>query len=157
MKRLLVPPSISQLLIKHGIGTTGGLSHSLKVSLRLSAMLFTDDVINFISAMQRPVDSIFRKDLLFFRESNARLSASKRLTKVLKAAAVAEVYGFPDYAVELLSAAAESNPSGGEMLRLARDMVIQNFQPPQSVRHKVQRRLRRLLGIQQVEFPSLHY
>jgi len=96
-------------------------------------------------------------DLLFFRESNARLSASKRLTKVLKAAAVAEVYGFPDYAVELLSAAAESNPSGGEMLRLARDMVIQNFQPPQSVRHKVQQRLRRLLGIQQVEFPSLHY
>lgn len=96
-------------------------------------------------------------DLLLFKESNAWLGARNRLTKVLKAAAIAEVYGFPDYAVELLGATAELNPSEGGMLRLARDMVIQNFQPPQSVRHKVKQKLRRLLGIQQAEFPSLHY
>jgi FkbM family methyltransferase len=132
----------------------------------MSSLGFTLFDINVAAAWQRECvgsppllgkSQITGLDLLFFKESSALRSARKRLTKVLKMAAIAEVYGFPDYSVELMSAGAEFNLIGDETLTRFRAMVIQNFRAEKGARHKVKRKLHSLLGIQQIEFPSLHY
>lgn len=95
-------------------------------------------------------------DLLFFKEPATWLSRTNtnQLTKIIKAAAIAEVYGFPDYAIELLNAEIERSPDQADMLKSVRDTIIQNSQARSSFRQKLKRKLYR---IRIEDYPSLHY
>lgn len=95
-------------------------------------------------------------DLLFFKEPATWLSRTNtdQKTKIIKAAAIAEVYGFPDYAVELLNAEIERSPDKADMLKSVRDTIIQNSRTPLGFRQKLKRKLYR---IRIEDYPSLHY
>lgn len=96
-------------------------------------------------------------DLLFFKEPTVWLGQTKQLARTIKAAGISEVYGFPDYAVELLNAEAECSPKDTEILRSVKEIIVQNSEAQQCFSQKLKRKLQSLLGIRNVEFPSLHY
>lgn len=98
-------------------------------------------------------------DLLFFKEPAMWLSRTNtnQKTKIIKAAAIAEVYGFPDYAIELLNAEIERSPDKTEILKSVRDTIIQNSRTRLIFHQKLKRKLYILLGIRVEDYPSLHY
>jgi FkbM family methyltransferase len=87
-------------------------------------------------------------DLLFMRDPGP-LSPP---TAVLKAAAIAEVFGFPDFALELLLAA---NLSAGT-LSWAHDRILRNGAHRSRLRSKLATRALELLGHPRRPFAALH-
>ncbi len=96
-------------------------------------------------------------DLLFMREPVSQANAIDQPAKLIKAAAIAEVYGFVDYAVEILTRGIKNIPEHSSSLTVARDQILTNSNIRHSLGHKIKRRLSRYLGKPQQDFASLHY
>ena len=131
----------------------------------MAGMGFSLFDINVAAAWQRQTavtlkmfgkHQIIGLDLLFFKKRvMGGVSRTNQKTKVVKAVAIAEVYGFPDYAIELLSAEIKRSPDQAEMLKSVNDIIIQNSRTL-SFRQKLKRKLYSLLGIRIEDYPSLH-
>jgi len=92
-------------------------------------------------------------DLLFFKNTNHwDLREAKPLT-VIKAAGLFEVYGFPDYALELLDQAMACGVDPF-LLKKARQVVVECSRKQRNPFK--QGRLARLLGTSETDFASLH-
>jgi FkbM family methyltransferase len=97
-------------------------------------------------------------DFLFF---NKRLTldwlADKNGVKLAKAAAIADIFGFPDYAIELLSDAIQSMPEDKYFCSTATEIILADSKQRKTFFAKVKRKLGHLLGKRMEDFPSLHY
>lgn len=93
-------------------------------------------------------------DLLFFKSQPKGDSESD----LVKSAAIAEVYGFPDFALKLLNSAIQGRAlqSSSKLMEI-RAAIIRNSQLRGTLFNKVLRKARRILGLPTTEFPRLHY
>jgi len=121
--------------------------------------------ISIAAAWQRKIDKnikLFGKkqviglDLLFFKDTNKFVEGGKKLNKIIKAAAISDVYGFPDYALEILNSA-NNMDDGIETLKNIKDNIIGNSLKQNRFYRKSMRVLFKILGVKNYDFPSLHY
>lgn len=84
-------------------------------------------------------------DLLLFKEPDAAELADLSFIDLAKRAAISEAYGFPDFAIQLLSRASAVRPHDSVALRDLKDVVLRNAE--QNTRREFRRRrpLARLL------------
>jgi FkbM family methyltransferase len=69
-------------------------------------------------------------DLLFFKEPAVFATHPNPVVKLIKAAAIAELYGFPDYAIEILRHEAECKPQSAGLLNPVIQTIVKNAQTP---------------------------
>jgi FkbM family methyltransferase len=90
-------------------------------------------------------------DLLFLRDPRSTHQSGDAEVRMLKAAALAEVFGFPDYALELLDTVAIATWAPA-----AREAVLAGARGRRSLPARAQRLVRRLRGQTPGEFAPLH-
>jgi len=121
--------------------------------------------INIAAAWRRRIEKnlkLFGKrqviglDFLFFKDADKFIEGEKKLSKVIKAAAISDVYGFPGYALELLNSA-NSMDNGIKTLKNIKDNIIHNSLKQSRFYKKYIRALFKILGVKNYDFPSLHY
>jgi len=95
-------------------------------------------------------------NFLFFREPALWSERVNQPLKVIKAAAITEAFGFPDYSIALLEEHLSLNPDHAELFRQARDTIIKNsrisgrlIQHIRNILHKIQ------IVLEVLEYPSL--
>ena len=100
--------------------------------------------------LNRGKQQITGLDFLFFKDLRSS-SFFRDPGRLLICAAIAEIYGYPDYAVSLLAAG-----GGDAVLAEARRSIVQNAQRPSGIGARILRKLRKLAGYATIEYPSLH-
>jgi FkbM family methyltransferase len=94
-------------------------------------------------------------DLLFFRNCVPRSDVMSD-TKLFKAAAIADIYGFPDYALEILDSSKACAGDTASANRLREQILASSAkQQPPSGWQRIRRRFSR--STQREDFASLHY
>jgi len=96
-------------------------------------------------------------DLLFLKEAARPAREPGTALKAIKAAAIAEVYGYPEYAYELLTAARLRHSESAAVIEQLRDRLATNAQARKIPTSRFQQRWRRYFGEPVVpEFAPLH-
>lgn len=95
-------------------------------------------------------------DLLFIKDNFQALCADGRTDKAIIAAAIADMFGFPDAALDLLEEAQSIFPEKAE-LESAASAISDIARRSNSLGQKIRRRVLRWLGSAEIAFPSLHY
>lgn len=96
-------------------------------------------------------------DLLFFKESTKTRNIFATFSKLIKAVAIAEVFGFPDYAVEIINENLNKFSKDRKALLKIKKIIIDNSLPKNLIYRKIKKSLYLALGIKLDEYPSLHY
>ncbi|MBU6431043.1 MAG: FkbM family methyltransferase [Patescibacteria group bacterium] len=123
--------------------------------------------INIAAAWQRKNSHIIKHrgkrqiiglDLLFFKTSSEK-SWFKDHTKLIKAVALSEVYGFPDYALELIETNKDNFKEHNELFDEIVSRIIKNPHKPtkDGIYKRLKRKMNHLLGSNTKDYPSLHY
>jgi FkbM family methyltransferase len=94
-------------------------------------------------------------DLLFLKHP-ARLPGAVGLPRVAKAAAIADAYGFPDFAVQILRDRQRERPAEAPDLTRASEQIIRAAHARQGTFQRIRRRLLRTLRRRGGDFASLH-
>src|SRR6185312_5917081 len=68
-------------------------------------------------------------DFLFFKDPPVWGDTPPTPAKIAKAAAIAELYGFPDFALEILDAYQRMNPAAGQVLASLRHQITLSTEP----------------------------
>jgi FkbM family methyltransferase len=89
----------------------------------------------------RGKQQIIGLDMLFFKRPTAHPDAGESARRSITAAAIADVYGFHDYAIQLLEEEATRNPEHVANLQSARDFIWNIGHPPEPPRPSLARRL----------------
>lgn len=122
--------------------------------------------INIAAAWQRQThvlnqlggkSQIIGLDFLFFKESTNSHNIFATFPKLIKAVAIAEVFGFPDYAVEIIDENLNKFPNDKNTLLEIKRNIIKNSRPKNLIYRKIKKCLYLVLGIKFEEYPSLHY
>lgn len=97
-------------------------------------------------------------DLLFLKTPSDK-SWFKDYTKLIKAIAVSEIYGFPDYALELIETHKNNFKEHIELFDKITDCIITNPHKPAKygIYKRLKRKMNHLLGSNTKDYPSLHY
>ncbi|GAB5539364.1 MAG: hypothetical protein Salg2KO_14670 [Salibacteraceae bacterium] len=89
--------------------------------------------------------SLVGLDLLFVRNSFEFGENQHTENKILKAAALAELYGFPDLAIQILDSITDSERQS--VIREARQIIIQNWKKkPQNMIFRIVRKILYMVG-----------
>lgn len=94
-------------------------------------------------------------DLLFVKDDLELLKASA--SKIIKAAAILDVYGFADAALAILREASERKVVSGSSIDVAFQHIEETGRAFFGMRERFKRRLARLLRVSRLDTPSLHY
>lgn len=122
--------------------------------------------INIAAAWQREIQKsgplvgksqIIGLDFLFLKEPKNFRNFFTSPTKLTKAAAIAEVYGFPDYALEIIEKNLKYFPKEKNTLLNLKEIITVNAKPGNLYYKKIKKLFYMLLGIKLEEYPSLHY
>lgn len=95
-------------------------------------------------------------DLLFLKNVDQLVTQSLPISKFTKLSAIAEIFGFPDYALEVLDSC-RGPAETTSMVDEARKIIIQNSNRRSSLSQRIIRKLGRLTGAKVEDYPSLHY
>lgn len=95
-------------------------------------------------------------DLLFIRDDAALLCGKKRVDKAIMAAAIADMFGFSDAAMDLLEDCQRLCPNNAALVTAA-EIIEHVARRSNSLGQKIRRRIMRWLGSAETPFPSLHY
>jgi FkbM family methyltransferase len=95
-------------------------------------------------------------DFLFLRDNVASSGSQAGLSKVIKAAAIADCFGFAGAALQFLDDAKPLYPVSPALVE-AFDRILSVARRQQTLRQRIGRRLDRLMGNAKRSSPSLHY
>jgi len=121
--------------------------------------------VNVAASWKLKSDQIFDKysknqiigmDLFFLKNSAQLLSSKLSEAKILKYAALAEVFGFPAYANEFLNKV-KGNRLDGDVIENAMGVLKNNYKGRNCWLEKIYNRVHSFLGTRRLEYPLLHY
>ncbi|MFA6294943.1 MAG: FkbM family methyltransferase [Candidatus Paceibacterota bacterium] len=94
-------------------------------------------------------------DLLFFKENPSKFYFSTH-TKLLKTVAIAEVFGYPDYALEMIQNNQSRFPDYLDLFENVKKQITINSRVKNKFLTRLNRKLFLLFGVKLDEYPSLH-
>jgi FkbM family methyltransferase len=126
---------------------------------------FTLFDVNVAAAWQRAVNGvntirgkpqIIGLDFLFVRDNAIELIEEGGLGKVIKAAAIADCFGFPGAALDMLGSAFLRHPHNAAVAE-AFDHILAIARQREGLLQRIRRRLARWVGRPEHSYPNLHY
>jgi FkbM family methyltransferase len=97
-------------------------------------------------------------DLLFFNEQKLKTwLAEKKFARVVKAAAIVDTYGFPDFSYEILQWASSQFPERQSVLADLKAILVRDSSSRRKLLHKIRKGIGRVIRRPHEDFPSLHY
>lgn len=96
-------------------------------------------------------------DLLFIKDNAAELFRTGGALKVLKAAAIADMFGYSAAALDMIDDALKLNKAPSSALTKAAKHIRAIAKRDNAFTNKIKRKLYRILGVNRASYPSLHY